>query len=207
MPPRSRAAVIEWTFPVGSSVITLTLPFTARHMAENTLAALVAYDALGLPLERAQAGADGITLSRWRGEELPVPGGGIVINDAYNANPTSMRAALVDLVVRAGDRRRVAILGEMAELGVDAPRYHDEIGSLLTELGIELVVAVGAGARPYLGESEAPGRRWIPDAAAFDDVADLLRPGDAVLVKASRAVGLEGIPASIEKRARAWSES
>ena len=72
-------------------------------MAENTLAALVAYDALGLPLERAQAGADAIRLSRWRGEELPLPGGGLVVNDAYNANPTSMRAALLDLV---GARRR-----------------------------------------------------------------------------------------------------
>ncbi len=137
-------------------------------MAENTLAALVAYDALGLPLDRAQAGADAIALSRWRGEELPLPGGGIVVNDAYNANPTSMRAALLDLVARAGDRRRVAILGEMAELGAAAERYHDEIGVLLNELGIELVVAVGEGARPYLVDEEVPGRHWIPDAASFD---------------------------------------
>ena len=111
--------------------MSLRLPFTARHMAENTLAALVAYEALGLPLDRAQAGADAIRLSRWRGEELPLPGGGVVINDAYNANPTSMRAALLDLVERAGDRRRVAILGEMAELGdgvVQLPRG-DRAGS------------------------------------------------------------------------------
>jgi UDP-N-acetylmuramoyl-tripeptide--D-alanyl-D-alanine ligase len=197
----------EWTFPLRDREIPLTLPFTSRHMAENTLAALVAYDALELPLDRAQFGADAITLSRWRGEELTLAGGGIVVNDAYNANPVSMRAALFDLVVRAGDRRRVAILGEMAELGEGSKRYHEEIGSILTELGIELVVAVGEGARPYLGVAGPPARHWIPDAATFDSVARFLSPGDAILVKASRTVGLEGIPASIEKRARAWSES
>ncbi len=197
----------EWRFPLHGGEIGLTLPFTSRHMAENTLAALLAYDALGLPLDRAQAGADAISLSRWRGEELSLPGGGVVVNDAYNANPTSMRAALLDLVARAGDRRRVAILGEMAELGADAKRYHEEIGLLLNQLEIELVVAVGEGARPYLVDPGAAGAWWIPDATAFDSVACHLHPGDAILVKASRAVGLEGIPASIEKRARAWSES
>ncbi len=195
-----------WTFSLDSGQLTLTLPFTARHMAENTLAALVAYEALGLPLDHAQAGADTIRLSRWRGEELPLPGGGIVVNDAYNANPTSMRASLLELSARAGSRRRVAILGEMAELGTEAQRYHEETATLLDELGIELVVAVGEGARSYL-RGGPPARHWIADAASFESVSDLLLPGDAILVKASRAVGLEGIPASIEKRARAWSES
>jgi UDP-N-acetylmuramoyl-tripeptide--D-alanyl-D-alanine ligase len=176
-------------------------------MAENTLAALVAYEALELPLERAQAGADAIVLSRWRGEEMPLPGGGIVVNDAYNANPTSMRAALVDLVARAGDRRRVAILGEMAELGAASEQYHVEIGRLVDELGIELVIAIGEAALPYAGTHGPPARVAILDVADFDSVVDHLRPGDAILVKASRSVGLEGIPASIEKRARAWSES
>ena len=206
MPP-STASGHEWTFPLAGGEITLTLPFTARHMAENTLAALIAYEALGLPLDRAQAGADAITLSRWRGEELPLPGGGIVVNDAYNANPTSMRAALLDLVARAGGRRRVAILGEMAELGAESPRYHEEIGALLDELGIELVIAVGEGARPYLGGDADAHPALDSRRGGFDGVAGLLQPGDAILVKASRAVGLEGIPASIEKRARAWSES
>jgi UDP-N-acetylmuramoyl-tripeptide--D-alanyl-D-alanine ligase len=206
-----RATVVgsgpDWRFSLGDREVSLTLPFTARHMAENTLAALVAYDALGLPLDRAQAGADAIELSRWRGEALPLAGGGFVVNDAYNANPTSMKAALRDLVARAGERRRVAILGEMAELGAESARYHDEIGSFLADLGIELVIAVGEGARPYLQQTGSPAGHWIPDAASFADAAGLLQPGDAILVKASRAVGLEGIPASIEKRARAWSES
>jgi UDP-N-acetylmuramoyl-tripeptide--D-alanyl-D-alanine ligase len=196
-----------WRFSLSGGDVTLTLPFTARHMAENTLAALVAYEALGLPLDRLQAGADAIRLSRWRGEELPLPGGGVVVNDAYNANPTSMRAALLDLVERAGDRRRVAILGEMAELGAEAPRYHEEIGELVDELGIEVVIAIGDETLPYVQSQDAPGRRWIADVGAFDRVVGLLRPGDAILVKASRAVGLEGIPASIQKAAGAWSVS
>ncbi len=196
----------KWRFGLGDRDIALRLPFTARHMAENTLAALAAYDALGLPLERAQEGADAIRLSRWRGEEIALTGGGFVVNDAYNANPTSMRAALHDLVERAGSRRRVAILGEMAELGVESERYHAEIGELLDGLGIELVIAVGERTAAYLGTGRS-ARHWAPDTTALAGALALLEPGDAILVKASRSVGLEGIPASIEKRARAWSES
>jgi UDP-N-acetylmuramoyl-tripeptide--D-alanyl-D-alanine ligase len=193
----------RWRFPVAGRTLELRLPFRQRHMAENTLAALTAYDALGLPLERAQEGADGIVLSRWRGEEQPLPGGGFVVNDAYNANPASMRAALLDLTERANGRRRVAVLGEMAELGEHADRYHREIGALLGELGIEVLVAVGEQARLYL-EPGVAEMRWLERPEGFED---LLRPGDAVLVKASRAVGLEGVPVRIANLASAWNES
>ena len=191
-----------WRFTVAGRAVELALPFDQRHLAENVLAALTMYDALGLPLDRAHEGAATIELSRWRGEVHELPGGGFVVNDAYNANPTSMRAALVDLAERAGDRRRVAILGEMAELGDASARYHAEMRSLLDELGIEVVVGVGEGARPYLDGAGEP--LLVPDAAAFPDIARVLRPGDAILVKASRAIGLEGIPALIEKHSRAW---
>jgi UDP-N-acetylmuramoyl-tripeptide--D-alanyl-D-alanine ligase len=188
-------------FHVDGQVVELELPFTQRHLAVNALAALHAYAALGLPLERAGAGASAISLSPWRGEEIPLPGGGFVVNDAYNANPTSMRAALEHLAERAGTRRRIAILGEMAELGDAAEGYHREIGELAAHLGIE-VVGVGEPARAYRPEAWAPGA---------DDVIEVargrVRPGDAILVKASRAVGLEGIAAEIAKIARAWSPS
>jgi UDP-N-acetylmuramoyl-tripeptide--D-alanyl-D-alanine ligase len=194
-----------WRLEVAGTDVRLELPFAQRHLAGNVVAALTAYDALGLPLDRAAEGAAAIRLSRWRGEARDLPGGGLVVNDAYNANPISMRAALLDLDERAAGRRRVAVLGEMAELGVESPGYHGEIAALLRELGIELVVAVGDAARPYL---ERPGDGVaVADAAAFADVLDLLRPGDVVLVKASRAVGLEGIPALIEKHSQAWHES
>ena len=89
-------------FTVGGETVELELPFTQRHLAVNTLAALHAYDALGLPLDRAWEGVAGIRLSPWRGEEIALPGGGFVVNDAYNANPDSMRAALEHLAERAG---------------------------------------------------------------------------------------------------------
>jgi UDP-N-acetylmuramoyl-tripeptide--D-alanyl-D-alanine ligase len=194
-----------WVFAVGGEEVRLELPFAQRHLAGNVLAALTAYDALGLPLERAAEGAAAIRLSRWRGEVRDLPGGGVVVNDAYNANPLSMRAALVDLAEQAGDRRRVAILGEMAELGEESARYHAEIAGLVQELGIELVVAVGDPARAYLDGAEEGV--VVPDASSVGEVLDRLRPGDAILVKASRAVGLEGIPALIEKHSQAWHES
>ena len=189
------------TFHLDGHAIELELPFTQRHQAVNALAALHAYAALGLPLERAGDGVPDIALSPWRGEELPLPGGGFVINDAYNANPDSMRAALEHLAERAGERRKVAILGEMAELGEGSNAFHLEIGALAKELGVE-VVGVGESARAY--DSVA----WAPDAEhAVEAARSAVEPGDAVLVKASRAVGLEGIADEIANFAEAWSPS
>ena len=142
---------------------------------------------MDLPLDRLEEGASRVRLSKWRGEELPLPGGGFVVNDAYNANPTSMEAALRHLAERGEGRRRLAILGGMAELGDDAERYHREIAELAGELEIELL-AVGDLALAYCADA------WEPDAvSALDAARRLVRPGDAVLVKASRSVALEGI--------------
>ena len=110
--------------------VELPVPFTARMQASNLVAALAAYRALGLPLARAAEGSAAIAFSPWRCEESPLPGGGLMINDAYNANPASMRAALEHLVDRAQRRRTVAVLGEMAELGLEAPHFHEEAGPL-----------------------------------------------------------------------------
>jgi UDP-N-acetylmuramoyl-tripeptide--D-alanyl-D-alanine ligase len=195
----------SWRFRVGGRDLQLTLPFAQRHLAENALAALTVYDALGLPLERAQDGAARVVLSRWRGEELSLPGGGFVVNDAYNANPGSMRAALLDLEERAAGRRRVAVLGEMAELGAESEHYHRQIGALLNELAIDVLVAIGGRARAYMTPG-VPEMRWLERPDGLEGLEDLLRPGDAVLVKASRAVGLEGVPAEIAKIAGKWRD-
>ena len=188
-------------FSLDGAVIELELPFTQRHLAVNALAALHGYAALGLPLERAAEGVPHIRLSPWRGEETPLPRGGFVVNDAYNANPDSMRAALEHLAARAGERPRRAILGEMAELGASSLAYHLEIGELAKALRIE-VIGVGELARAYSPEA------W---AASADEALALakerIRPGDAVLVKASRSAGLEGIAHGITNFARAWSLS
>ena len=165
----------------------IRFPLTSRHQAQNALTALTTYDALGLPVDRLAESAAEVRVSPWRGEELPLPGGGFVVNDAYNANPTSMEAALRHIAERGAGRRLVAILGGMAELGEHAERHHREIAQLAAELEIE-VIAVGDLARAYAAEM------WEPDSvAALAAARELIRPGDAVLVKASRAVALEGI--------------
>jgi UDP-N-acetylmuramoyl-tripeptide--D-alanyl-D-alanine ligase len=167
-------------FDLGGEQLELEFPFTARHQAENAAAALLAVRALGLPLPQGRVEVE---LSRWRGEESLLPGGGLLINDSYNANPTSMRAALEHLAELEG--RKVAILGEMAELGPTSPEYHQEIGALVDDLGIDVVLAVGDHARAYGGE-------WVLDAAqAAERAPELVEPGDVVLLKGSRAVGLE----------------
>jgi UDP-N-acetylmuramoyl-tripeptide--D-alanyl-D-alanine ligase len=125
-----------------------------------------------------------VVFSRWRSQEIALPGGGLLINDAWNANPVATRAALANLLARADGRRTVAVLGEMAELGPAAPRYHEEVGR--DAAGVDVVLGVGELARSY-----APDE-WVATAAeAVERVRDLVRPGDAVLVKGSRSVGLE----------------
>jgi UDP-N-acetylmuramoyl-tripeptide--D-alanyl-D-alanine ligase len=166
--------------------------FTAQHQLQNAATALAALDALELPRPQSVE----VDFARWRGEEQELPGGGLLINDAYNANPVSMRAALAYLAERAGDRRRVAILGDMAELGRTGPEYHREVGAVASELGVDELLAVGDLARGYL-EGGVQGR-WVANVHdALREVGELVRPGDAVLVKASRAVGLEAVAAAL----------
>ncbi len=166
--------------------------FTAQHQVQNASTALTVLAALGLPRPESVD----VDFARWRGEEQELPGGGLLINDAYNANPVSMRAALAYLAERAGDRRRVAILGDMAELGRTGPEYHREVGAAASELGVDELLAVGELARGYL-EGGVPGR-WVANVHdALRQVDELVRPGDAVLVKASRAVGLEAVAAAL----------
>jgi len=155
--------------------------FAARHQATNAAAALTAAEALGVepPEEPVE-----VVFSVWRSQETELPGGGLLINDAWNANPVAMRAALAHLLERANGRRTVAILGEMAELGPEAPRYHQDVG--LEAEGVDLVLGVGELARGYEPDE------WVPTAAEAAKVArGLVRPGDAILVKGSRSVGLE----------------
>ena len=166
-------------------------PFTARHQARNALAALETARALGLE----PRGLVEVAFSAWRGEEIEVPGGGLLIVDCWNANPISMGAALEHLAARAGGRRPVAVLGDMAELGPSAPEYHREIGHLARSVGVRALVAVGEEARGYVeGGAGIQVIRWAPSAGeAVALVEEVLEPGDCVLVKGSRAVGLEAV--------------
>jgi len=155
--------------------------FTARHQATNAGAALTAAQALGVEPPREPVEVE---FSRWRSQETELPGGGLLFNDSWNANPVAMRAALAHLLACANGRRTVAILGEMAELGPEAPRYHDEVAREAED--VDVVLGVGELARRYRPYE------WVPTAADAREVAlDLVRPGDAILVKGSRSVGLE----------------
>ncbi len=179
--------------------LTLEFSFGSRYNATNALAALAAYHALDLPLGKAQRGARQVTLSRLRGEEVPLPGGGVLVNDCYNANPLSMAAALEHLRDRGGDCRKVAVLGDMAELGPGAPAYHRDVGAAAARAGVEVLVAVGPLARNYIqGARGVPVTRWAASVEqGLAALRTVLQPGDCVLVKGSRAMGLELIAEAV----------
>lgn len=187
--------------PQGSAPVRMRL-HGEHHVSNALAAATVALEAgVSLP-EVARALGEVGSASRWRMEVTTRPDGVIVVNDAYNANPDSMRAALKALAAMgrpagAPPRRTWAVLGEMGELGEEAREQHDGIGRLAVRLDIAHVVAVGPGAVMIHQGAAQEGSWsdesvWVPDQeAAFALLHDRVRPGDVVLVKASRFVGLD----------------
>lgn len=188
----------------GDELVRVALPASGAHQAVNGAAVLAAGLALGLPLNGvAEALGRAQVQSRWRMEVTETAVGPVVINDAYNANPESMAAALRALVAIAAGRTSWALLGEMRELGDYSETAHVRVGGLAAELGINNVVAIGPGSRTIAEGALAaatgtpPGSartqaHWLPDAdAALEFVAGQIGPQDVVLVKASRAVALE----------------
>jgi UDP-N-acetylmuramoyl-tripeptide--D-alanyl-D-alanine ligase len=168
-------------------------PFVERHNLANALAAVGAGVALGAPLEEMADRAASIGFSRFRGERLELADGIVLVNDCYNANPVSMRAALDHLASLEG-ARRIAVLGEMAELGPGAAGYHREVGAHARAEGVDLLIGVGEPARDY-DPDELVG---APEEAA-ELLAAQLGQGDVVLVKGSRSAGLEGVAAALEE--------
>jgi UDP-N-acetylmuramoyl-tripeptide--D-alanyl-D-alanine ligase len=162
-------------------------PFTEAHNLTNALAAIAAGVALGAEPAGMADRAASIGFSRFRGERLQLPGGIVLVNDCYNANPVSMRAAL-DHIASLRAQRTVAVLGEMGELGPDSAAYHREVGEHAHAAGVDLVVGVGLPARDYDPDELVAD----PDEAA-ELLAARLEPGDAVLVKGSRSAGLETV--------------
>ncbi|HEV2784932.1 MAG TPA: UDP-N-acetylmuramoyl-tripeptide--D-alanyl-D-alanine ligase [Solirubrobacteraceae bacterium] len=186
-----RADLHTVTFGPGGDVAELPegleLPFTSRHMRLNALAALAAARAAGVD---PPAGRLAVELSALRGQRIELPGPVLVIDDCYNANPMSMRAALDDLATSAAGRR-VAVLGDMLELGPEQDRFHREIGRYAEECGVDVLVTVGPLAA-VMGAEFSGEVHAAPDAAAATAlVRGLVAPGDTVLVKGSRGVGLE----------------
>ncbi len=192
----------------------VSLMVSGEHQVGNALAvAAVALECGMSPADAARALSQATAASRWRMEITERADGVVIVNDAYNANPESMRAALKTLVemtairsARSASTRSWAVLGEMGELGEQSTAEHDALGRLAVRLNVDRLVAVGEQARAiaqgallegsYNGESA-----WVPDyAAAVDLVNAQVRSGDIVLVKASRAAGLERAAADLLAR-------
>jgi UDP-N-acetylmuramoyl-tripeptide--D-alanyl-D-alanine ligase len=200
----------SFTLCSASGTQRIQLPMVGEHQALNAAAAVAVTESLGLPLADVARTLHSVhARSPWRMELTTTDQGVTVVNDAYNANPDSSSAALRTLTEIAARRhppaRSVAVLGEMRELGSIAAAEHQALGRLAAELGVSVLVAVGpvAGdiARAADEQPSWQGRSWSVDdpAAAADLVTSLVRPGDVVLVKASRAAGLESVAAALQE--------
>ncbi len=175
--------------------------FRQAHNLSNLLAAVAAARALGL----TPTGELEVRFSGLRGERVQLPGEIVLIDDCYNANPMSMRAAIDELIASA-QGRRVAVLGDMLELGHEGPELHREIGAYAAARGVELLVTVGPLAA-QMGDAFGGERRAAPDAqGAAELLAELLLAGDTVLVKGSRGVGLERVGQALA-RTRAHAQA
>ncbi len=194
---RGRAA-FRLVLPDGSGPVRLRLH--GGHHVTNALAAAALAGELGMPAAAIAAGLSAaVPRSGWRMEVTERGDGVTVVNDAYNANPESVTAALEALAVMARGRRGFAVLGQMTELGPAAELFHRQAGARAAELDVSGLVVVGPGAAPMLsGAGGVPGWRGellaVPDGAdALAAIRERLRPGDVVLVKASHSVGLETV--------------
>lgn len=176
--------------------VPVVLSLAGAHQVGNALAVLAAARELRVPDAQAltaiqQAGP----VSRWRMEIFDLPGGLRVVNDAYNANPDSMAAALraLSAMGRGSQRRTIAVLGQMLELGEISGAAHEQVGQLAAQVGIDVLVAVGPGAEPIATAARAGGVavHFVPDVdAAHEQLSAMMEDGDVVLFKSSRDSGL-----------------
>jgi UDP-N-acetylmuramoyl-tripeptide--D-alanyl-D-alanine ligase len=186
------------TTPAGSGRLRTRL-LGAGNLA-NVLAAVAVGTHFGVPLAEMIDEAARLTPASHRGELLRLPGGVTLIDDSYNASPTALRRTLDIVAAATGSARKVAVLGEMLELGVHAERLHRECGRAAAASGLDLLVTVGGDpARALAREAVAAGMadRAVMHVAGSDDAAEaalrLVRPGDLVLVKGSRGIGTDRV--------------
>ena len=174
--------------------IELELPFNQQHNMLNALAAVAAARAIGVH----PSGPVNVRFSAMRGERVALGIGALVINDCYNANPLSMRAALDDLASQHAEGRRVAVLGDMLELGPAEYEHHREIGAYAAAAGVELLVTVGPRAAAMLEQFDGESHALLDAGEAAALLPELVGAGDVVLVKGSRGVGLEIVTEALQ---------
>lgn len=195
----TRDGVASFTLVIGEQRAPVTMSVPGEHMVPNALASVAVGTILGVPIDESAEALRTATISHWRMETFMTADGVRVINDAYNANPESMAAALKTARVMAGKGRLLVVLGHMAELGPIADEQHERLGELAARLRVDRLIAVGQAAKLIavagLREGVEP-----ENVTSFDDPADALadvrehaRSGDVVLFKGSRVAELEGI--------------
>jgi UDP-N-acetylmuramoyl-tripeptide--D-alanyl-D-alanine ligase len=200
---RQSANGAEFTLLEGAHHSHAVLPVPGSHMVQNALLAVAAGRAFGIPLEECAAGLATAPITQAR-LQIKTIGGLQFIDDSYNANPDSMKAALRTLVDMEEGGRRVAILGQMSELGAESASGHREVGETAARLEIDQLIVLGKGASEIAESAREAGLEASIAAESPEEAAELLcetaRPGDLVLVKGSRSARMERVLEEYAKR-------
>ena len=193
---RQSADGSEFTIVEGAHRCRAQLPVAGLHMVQNALLAVAAGRALGLSIEECAAGLAAAPLTKAR-LQIKQIGGVQFLDDSYNANPDSMKAALRTLVELDTDGKRIAVLGEMRELGGESERGHREVGETAATLGVNQLITIGEVAELIAEGARAAGLHQVSSAPSTAEAAKLLgeiaEPGDLVLIKGSRAARTEEV--------------
>ena len=196
----SPEALCSFTLQFGGASHSVSIKIPGEHQVGNALAAIAAVNCAGISVADAAQLIGNITqISKWRMEVTTTSRGFTVINDSYNANPESMRAALKTLVSMSQGRRSIAVLGPMLELGDRSVEEHDSLGRLAVRLDVSLLVCVGDPMKiTHLGASQEGSwgdeAHWVPDVdSAIEFLSQVIEVNDVILVKASRSVGLDRV--------------
>jgi UDP-N-acetylmuramoyl-tripeptide--D-alanyl-D-alanine ligase len=198
----------RFTLEAGGRSAEVRLPLHGLYNVENCVAAAACAWALGLPLDEIAAAVRGVKPASMRGVVHRAEQGFLLIDDSYNSNPDAVGRALESAAALPAERR-IAVLGDMLELGPEGPRFHREAGERAARLGFSPVVGVGELARELAAGAEGAGAEavWLPDAAAAAGwAAGEVRRGDVVLVKGSRGVGLDRVVRRLADAAGAAGE-
>ena len=193
---RQSAEGSEFTIVEGAHRCRAQLPVAGSHMVQNALLAVAAGRAFGLSIEECAAGLAAAPLTKAR-LQIKEIGGVQFLDDSYNANPDSMKAALRTLVELDADGKRIAVLGEMRELGSESERGHREVGETAATLDVNQLITIGDTAELIAEGARTAGLQKVLSARSTAEAANLLgkiaRPGDLVLIKGSRAARTEEV--------------
>src|ERR1043166_3310042 len=193
---RQSAEGSEFTIVEGAHRCRAQLPVAGSHMVQNALLAVAAGRAFGLSIEECAAGLSAAPLTKARLQIKDI-GGVQFLDDSYNANPDSMKAALRTLVELDAEGKRIAVLGEMRELGSESERGHREVGESAATLGVDQLITIGDAAEPIAQAARTAGLDKVSSVRSNREATALLGeiagPGDLVLIKGSRAARMEEV--------------